>query len=166
MDHIPKPERIPPKLVLLNDAAMCLPQALAGLAPDETADETVVVAGTSQVRLALAELALPGSTSVWCDFRLSASLGSLLAGLRAKGGLNRLILAANGKNPEDIFAIMQTILNFAPILRQNTDAEIHLFVSEGEAKASLVAFLNRIAPDQARRISLNANPEATRSVVA
>lgn len=140
-DHKPAQPFAAPKLLLLNDAALGLPPACTAVAPGETA----LVAGPSRVRLALAELALPGIIPIWTDFRRSASLTALLANVRTEGVLRRLVLAANGENAEDVFAVMRTILTFLPSLRKTPEAEVRLFVSDGPAKASLTAFLRRFS---------------------
>lgn len=133
------------KRILLNDLALHLmPDAIA---PD---DQRVTVAGNSLVRMTLAELALPEARMIWTDFRHSASLAALQAALRAEGGLDRLVLAADGEEGEQAFSVMCAVLSLLPVLHRRSGGRIELICTAGGAVASLVAFVERIGPQLAR----------------
>ncbi|WP_374374468.1 hypothetical protein [Tabrizicola sp.] len=133
------------KRILLNDLALHLmPDAIA---PD---DQRVTVAGNSLVRMTLAELALPEARMIWTDFRHSASLAALQAALRAEGGLDRLVLAADGEEGEQAFSVMCAVLSLLPVLHRRSGGRIELICTAGGAVASLVAFVERIGPRLAR----------------
>jgi hypothetical protein len=129
-------------IVLLNEAALALPEA----ARLDTLRSDVIVAGRGLVALTLAELSLPGARMIWTDFRQSASLGRLHGKVEAAGGLDRLMLAADGTQGEEAFSVMCAVLCFLPALRRRPGAEVTLVLTEGPAVASLRAFLDRIAP--------------------
>lgn len=129
-------------VVLLNDAALDLPLELLSL----DGSEQVVVAGQSVVRMTLAELSLPGARMVWTDLRQSASLRNLHATVEALGGLDRLVLAADGAEAEAMFSAMCAILTFLPALRRAADGQIDLVISDGAALASLQAFMQSLTP--------------------
>ena len=129
-----------PKNILVNDEVLgLLPEAL-------TLDDgaRVFVAGRSFVQMTLAELALPGAEMIWTDFRQSASLSALHATLQAAGGLDRLVLAADGARSEAVFSVMCAVLTFRPALRRRKGARIQLVLEAGQAVDSLVQFLGRI----------------------
>lgn len=135
----PRTEGAPP-VVLFNDAALDL-----GLDAD-FGEAQVIVAGNSLVRLALAELSHPGARIVWADFRKSASLRSVQGEVRDLGGLDLLVLAADGRDHEAMFALMCAILTFLPHLAHRPEATIRLSVGEGPAVGSLQAFLLGLEP--------------------
>ena len=101
-------------VILINAAVLSLPRETITL--DEAA--TVFVAGRSVVQMTLAELALPDAHMVLTDFSQSASLSALNATLQAAGGLDRLILAADGEESEAVFSLMCAVLTFRPALRR------------------------------------------------
>lgn len=127
-------------VILINDEALGLPPEALGL--DEGA--RVFVAGRSLVQMTLAELALPGAQMIWTDFRQSASLSALHATLQAAGGLDRLILAADGAKSEAVFSLMCAVLTFRPTLRRRRGSRIELILEAGQAVGSMVQFLQRI----------------------
>lgn len=129
-----------PMLILMNEEAMCLPSETVSLPPGAK----VFVAGRSLVQMTLAELAIPGAQMIWTDFRQSASLSALHATVQAAGGLDRLVLAADGAQAEAMFSLMCAVLTFLPALRRRPRSEIVLVVRPGPAMASLVTFLGRI----------------------
>jgi hypothetical protein len=128
-------------VVLLNEAALDVPPDLIGA--DDTA--RVIVAGASLVRMTLAELSLPGARMIWTDFRQSASLRRLHRAIQALGGLDRLVLAGDGHDGEDMFSMMCAILTFLPALRGRPGARIVLCVQDGPAVAALRQFLRGLA---------------------
>lgn len=138
-------EEVP--LILMNDAALALPPDLTG----PVAGARLVVAGASRVRLALATLAQPEATTIWTDFRHSASLVALGARVRRMGRLDRLILAGDGGDSGQMFAIMRTIVTILPSLRRGRDRGIVLVATDGPALPSLQEFLRRLRPDCDRR---------------
>jgi hypothetical protein len=105
-----------------------------------------VVAGASRLRLTLAGLALPEATMVCTDFAQSASLSALQARVRATGRLDRLVLAGDGTDSAEIFAMMQTVITFLPILKRGHGRGMVLVVTNGPALASLRLFLNCLRP--------------------
>lgn len=129
-----------PKVILINDAVLSLPRETLSL--DE--DATVFVAGRSLVQMTLAELALPEAHVVLTDFSQSASLSALNATLQAAGGLDRLVLAADGEESEAVFSLMCAVLTFRPALRRRRGGQIELILEDGRAVGSLVEFLQRI----------------------
>jgi hypothetical protein len=100
--------------------------------------------------MTLAELALPEARMIWTDFRHSASLAALQAALRAEGGLDRLVLAADGEEGEQAFSVMCAVLSLLPVLHRRSGGRIELICTAGGAVASLVAFVERIGPRLAR----------------
>ena len=134
-----KPDRM---MILMNEEALSLASLTLGL-PNEA---KVFVAGRSLVQMTLAELALPGAEMIWTDFRQSASLSALHATVQAAGGLDRLVLAGDGRKSEAMFSLMCAVLTFLPALRRRRGSTIELIVGKGPAVASLVTFLKRIEP--------------------
>ena len=135
-----------PKVILINDEVL-------GLPPEDLALEDgarVFVAGRSLVQMTLAERALPGAQMIWTDFRQSASLSALHATLQGAGGLDRLVLAADGEKSEAMFSVMCAVLTFLPTLRSRRGGRIELVVQAGQAVTSLVQFLQRIGASLAR----------------
>ena len=129
-------------VVLLNDLAL---QALPELVSASDAAH-VIVAGRSLVRMTLADLALPEAQMVWTDFRQSASLCALHTAVQRAGGLDRMILAADGASGEEMFALMCAILTLLPAMRRTDTASVQLIIGAGEAVPSLEQFVARIAP--------------------
>jgi hypothetical protein len=129
-------------VTLLNEAALALPMDMLPLAEDAH----VIVAGQSLVRMTLAELSLPGAEMIWTDFRQSASLRRLHGSIQELGGLDQLVLAADGAESEAIFSTMCAILTFLPALRRGGAGRILLAVEDGPAVGSLQAFLERLVP--------------------
>jgi hypothetical protein len=128
--------------VLLNDAALHLaPEVLSLPEPAR-----IMIAGRSLVRMTLAELAVPGAQLIWTDFRQSASLSALQSLVQAAGGLDRLILAADGDQGEEMFSLMCAVLTFRPALRRRRGAQVQLIVEAGDALPSLTEFIDRIKP--------------------
>ncbi len=128
------------KVILINEAVLALPRET--LALEEGA--TVFVAGRSLVQMTLAELTLPDAQMVLTDFRQSASLSALNSTLQAAGGLDRLILAADGDESDAVFSLMCAVLTFRPALRRRRGGRIDLILEDGRAVGSLVEFLQRI----------------------
>lgn len=129
-------------VVLLNDLAL---QAMPDLI-SATEAAHVIIAGRSLVRMTLADLALPGAQMVWTDFRQSASLCALHSVVQGAGGLDRMILAADGARGEEMFALMCAILTLFPAMRRTGKASVRLIIGAGEAVQSLEQFVARIAP--------------------
>ncbi|MEZ5756324.1 MAG: hypothetical protein R3D90_16755 [Paracoccaceae bacterium] len=129
-------------VILVNEAALHSDQVRA-LDPQ---DATVIVAGSRIVGMTLAELALPGAQMIWTDFRQSRALGRLHAEIDANGGLDHLILAANGTQAETVFSAMCAILCLLPALRRPPRARISLELEDGPAIAGLREFLAGLAP--------------------
>lgn len=129
-------------VVLLNDAALQLAPDVVSL-PDQA---RIMVAGRSPVQMTLAELAVPGARMIWTDFRQSASLNALQSLVQAAGGLDRLILAADGDRGEAMFSLMCAVLTFLPALRRRPGAQVRLIVEAGDAVPSLLEFIDRIKP--------------------
>lgn len=140
------PQTNRPPVILMNEAALVLP--MAEMPVPEGAQ--VIVAGRSLVRMTLAELSIPGAQMIWTDFRQSASLRKLHAAIQDRGGLDRMVMAADGDESEAMFSLMCAILTFLPALRRNGGGEIVLAVTEGRAVASLQAFLQGLMPRVAR----------------
>ena len=134
-----KPDRM---LILMNEEALSLASETMGL-PEGS---KVFVAGRSLVQMTLAELALPGAEMIWTDFRQSASLSALHTTVQAAGGLDRLVLAGDGRKSEAMFSLMCAVLTFLPALRRRKGARIELLVGAGAAVQSLVTFMKRIEP--------------------
>lgn len=150
------PSRRP--VILVNDAALLSPQVRA-LDADSC---TVIVAGSRVVGMTLAELALPGAQMIWTDFRQSRALGHLHQEIDANGGLDHLILAADGSQAETVFSVMCAILCLLPALRRPGKARISLDFDDGPAVAGLKEFLSRLAPRLNRQnISLCLNIRQT-----
>lgn len=133
-------------LVLVNDLTLQLMPEAVG--PADTS--RVFVAGHCLVRMTLAELALPGAAMIWTDFRHSASLGALHRVVQAAGGLDRLVLAADGEHGETVFSVMCAVLTLLPSLRRRSPGKIELICTAGRASRSLVQFADRIRPGLAR----------------
>ena len=131
-----------PAVILMNEAALALP--MDGVPLPEGA--RIIVAGQSLVRMTLAELAIPGAEMIWTDFRQSASLRRLHAAIQDHGGLDRMVMAADGDESEAMFSLMCAILTFLPALRRNGGGKIVLMVTQGQAVGSLQAFLQRLMP--------------------
>lgn len=129
-------------VLLLNDVAL---QALPELISVSEAAH-VIVAGRSLVRMTLAELALPGAQVIWTDFRQSASLCALHSAVQEAGGLDRMILSADGERGEDMFALMCAILALLPAMRRTEGACVRLIIGAGAGVSSLEQFVARIAP--------------------
>ena len=91
-----RPDRM---MILMNEEALSLASVTMGL-PDGA---KVFVAGRSLVQMTLAELALPGAEMIWTDFRQSSALGRLHQRIDALGGLDRLVLSADGERAEAVF---------------------------------------------------------------
>ncbi|MFP5478322.1 MAG: hypothetical protein ACLGIE_01350 [Alphaproteobacteria bacterium] len=124
------------KVMLLNEAALDLPLEMLGAPGD-----LVIVAGSSLVRMTLAELSLPGAQMIWTDFRQSASLRHVHGAIHELGGLDRLVLGGNGQDGEAMFSVMCAVLTFLPALRRRSGADIILAIQDGPALGSLRAFL-------------------------
>lgn len=155
-----KPDRM---LILMNEEAL----SLASLTLDLPKKAKVFVAGRSLVQMTLAELALPGAEMIWTDFRQSASLSALHTTVQAAGGLDRLVLAGDGRKSEAMFSLMCAVLTFLPALRRRRGSKIELVVAAGPAVASLVTFLTRIEPSLAAQgILVSMNLREERSVGA
>jgi hypothetical protein len=155
-----KPDRM---MILMNEEALSLASLTVGL-PNEA---KVFVAGRSLVQMTLAELALPGAEMIWTDFRQSASLSALHATVQAAGGLDRLVLAGDGRKSEAMFSLMCAVLTFLPALRRRRESRIELVVGAGAAVQSLVTFLQRIEPRLARQgISVSVEVRDERTVRA
>ena len=131
-----------PPVILMNDAALHS-DLVRGLDPEAC---KVIVAGRQIVSMTLAELALPGAQMIWTDFRQSRSLGQLHQDIDALGGLDHLILAADGRQAESVFSAMCAILSLLPALRRAPKARISLTLDDGPAIAGLQEFLTRLAP--------------------
>jgi hypothetical protein len=134
--------RLRPAVVLMNDAALDLP---LDMLPVDGASG-VIVAGQSVLRMTLAELSFPGARLVWTDLRQSASLRNLHGTIQALGGLDRLILAADGAEAEAMFSVMCAVLTFLPALRKAERGRIELVVFDGPAVPSLSAFVRQLQP--------------------
>lgn len=106
----------------------------------------VLVAGSGVVDMALAGLALPGAELVWTDFRQDRALGRLHQRIWSLGGLDRLVLAADGRRAGAVFSVMCAILGLLPALRRPGRARARLLLEDGPAVASLHEFLGRMAP--------------------
>ncbi len=155
-----KPDRT---LILMNEEALSLASETLGL-PTRA---KVFVAGRSLVQMTQAELALPGAEMIWTDFRQSASLSALHAKVQAAGGLDRLVLAGDGRKSEAMFSLMCAVLTFLPALRRHPGSQIALVVGAGPALASLVAFVERIEPRLSRQgIAVSLRIKEARSVNA
>lgn len=131
------PARLP---VILIDAAAL--RRIPGPGPEGI----LLVAGSGIVDMTLAELALPGAEMIWTDFRQSSALGRLHQRIDALGGLDRLILAADGARAESVFSVMCAILSLLPALRRPGRARVTLLLDDGPAVVSLQEFLRRLAP--------------------
>lgn len=129
-------------LILMNDAALGLPPEVA----EPVVGARLIVAGASRLRLTLATLALPDADMILTDFGQSASLGALGTRVRALGRLDRLVLAGDGADSAQVFAMMQAVITFLPILKRGRGRGIVLVVRDGPALASLRQFLHRLRP--------------------
>jgi hypothetical protein len=129
-------------VVLANAEALRHPM-ITGLDPDNS---TLIVAGSQIVQMTLAELALPGAQMIWTDFRQSASVGRLHQEIDQLGGLDHLILVADGARAESTFSAMCAILSLLPALRRRPMARISMVVEDGTAVSGLQEFLSRLAP--------------------
>jgi hypothetical protein len=135
-------QQIERPVLLLNDAALQLPPDVLSI-PTQA---QIIIAGQSLVRMTLAELAVPGAQLVWTDFRQSASLCALHRSVQAAGGLDHLILAADGDEGQAMFSLMCAVLTLLPALRRRPGARVQLVVEAGRAVTSLKQFIERIAP--------------------
>ena len=126
--------------VTLIDAA-----ALSRL-PAPGPEGIVIVAGSGIVDMVLADLALPGAQMIWTDFRQSSALRRLHQRIDALGGLDRLILSADGARAEAVFSVMCALLSLLPALRRSGRAQVTLLLEDGPAVASLQEFLRRLVP--------------------
>lgn len=138
-------------LILMNEAALALPVEVAVDLVGPVAGARLVVAGPSRLRLTLARLALPEATMICADFGQSASRKALGARVRAMGRIDGLVLAGEGADSAQMFAIMQTIVTFLPGLRHGGGRGIVLVVTDGPALGSLRQFLRRLRPSCDRR---------------
>jgi hypothetical protein len=150
---MPQTQRLPQSrpllrapVVLMNEAALELP--MEDMPNPESAQ--VIVAGQSLVRMTLAELSIPGAQMIWTDFRQSASLRKLHGAIQDLGGLDRMVMAADGDEAEAMFSLMCAILTFLPALRRNGGGQIVLAVTKGQAVGSLQAFLQGLMSRLAR----------------
>lgn len=143
-------------VILMNDAALSL------ISGREMALEpsTVIVVGTSAVRMALAEVAFPDAQLICADPGQSAALAMLDEKLRALGRLDRLVLAGDGADSAAMFSLMRMVVTFLPSLRCGTDSSIDLAIQPGPAVAALRQFLRRMQP------TLDENRIAVRLTVA
>jgi hypothetical protein len=116
-----------------------------------TGSDRVIIAGSNLVRMTLAEVARPDAEMIWTDFRHSASLGALHHAVLAAGGLDRMILAADGAHGEAVFSVMCAILTLLPSLQRRPTSRIELVCSSGKAVTSLEQFVDRIKPQLAKR---------------
>ena len=132
-------------LVLLNDMALQLRPE--GLAPGDS--RQVFIAGSNLVRMTLAELAVPGAQMVWTDFRHSASLAALHRVVQQAGGVDRLILATDGRQSEAVFSVMCAVLTLLPSLRRRKGSQVELICLDGTGATSLAQFVGRIKPQLA-----------------
>lgn len=138
-------------VILMNDAALSMMSGHA-LGPEAA---TVIVIGTSPVRMALAEVAFPDAQLVSADPGQSAALAALDERVRAIGRLDRLVLAGDGADSAAMFALMRMVVTFLPALRCGTDSSIELAVQPGPAVVALRQFLRRMKPTlDADRIAL------------
>ncbi|NGM45519.1 hypothetical protein G5B31_08220 [Rhodobacter sp. SGA-6-6] len=131
------PARLP--VTLINAAAL-------RRMPVPASGGILLVAGSGIVDMTLAELALPGAEMIWTDFRQSSALGRLHQRIDALGGLDRLVLSADGERAEAVFSVMCAILSLLPALRRPGRAQVTLLLDDGPAVASLQEFLQRLAP--------------------
>lgn len=129
-------------VTLVNDAALSL------LSRGDLAMESarLIVVGTSPVRMALAEVAFPDAELVCADVGQSAALAQLDERLRTFGRLDRLVLAGDGTDNAEIFALMRVIVTFLPALRGGAGSRIHLAIHPGPAVVALRQFLRRMQP--------------------
>lgn len=141
---MPQTQRSP--VILMNEAALSLPMESLPM----LTDARVIVAGQSLVTMTLAELSIPGAQMIWTDFRQSASLRKLHAAIQEQGGLDLMVMAADGSESEAMFSLMCAILTFLPALKRDGGGRIVLSVRDGPAVSSLEAFLKRLMPRLAR----------------
>ena len=138
-------------VILMNDAALSL-MSECEMGPEPL---TVIVVGTSPVRMALAEVAFPDAQLVSADPGQSAALAALDERVRALGRLDRLVLAGDGADSAAMFALMRMVVTFLPALRCGTASSIDLAVQPGPAVVALRQFLRRLQPTlDADRIAL------------
>lgn len=128
--------------VLVTPAALALPEV--ALLHERGA--RIVVAGDTPVAMALAELALPGATRLWCNLRQSAEISRLHLDVQAEGPIDRLILAPSGEGPADTLAIIRVVLAFLPALRAQGRGEITLIPSDLASSATLTSFAEGLRP--------------------
>ena len=64
--------------------------------------------------------------------------------METAGGLDRLVLAADGEESEAVFSLMCAVLTFRPALRRRRGGQIELILEDGRAVGSLVEFLQRL----------------------
>lgn len=141
------PETARPSVTLIDAAAL---SRLPALGPEEGPEGIVIVAGSGIVDMVLAGLALPGAQMIWTDFRQSSALGRLHQRIDALGGLDRLVLSADGARAEAVFSMMCAILSLLPALRRPGRAQVTLLLDDGPAVASLQEFLRRLVPRLSR----------------
>lgn len=138
-------------VILMNDAA--LPLMSGGQMLAEPA--TVLVVGTSPVRMALAEVIFPEAQLICADPGQSAALAQLDERLRVLGRLDCLVLAGDGADSASMFAMMRMVVTFLPALRCGQDSRIVLSVQPGPAVVALRQFLRRMQPTlEANHIAL------------
>ena len=77
---------------------------------------------------------------------ITAHLGRQDQRIDALGGLDRLVLSADGERAEAVFSVMCAILSLLPALRRPGRAQVTLLLDDGPAVASLQEFLQRLAP--------------------
>ena len=141
------PETARPSVTLIDAAAL---SRLPAPGPEEGPEGIVIVAGSGIVDMVLAGLALPGAQMIWTDFRQSSALGRLHQRIDALGGLDRLVLSADGARAEAVFSMMCAILSLLPALRRPGRAQVTLLLDDGPAVASLQEFLRRLVPRLSR----------------
>lgn len=138
-------------VILMNDAALSMMSGRE-MGPEPL---TVIVVGTSPIRMALAEVAFPEAQLVSADPGQSAALAALDERVRALGHLDHLVLAGDGADSAAMFALMRMVVTFLPALRCGVDSSIDLAVQPGPAVVALRQFLRRMQPTlDAERIAL------------
>lgn len=148
-------------VILMNDAALSLMSGRE-MGPEPL---TVIIVGTSPVRMALAEVAFPDALLICADPGQSAALAALDERLRDIGRLDRLVLAGDGADSAAMFALMRMVVTFLPALRCGTDSSIDLAVQPGPAVVALRQFLRRMQPTlDDNRIALRLTVATTTSV--
>lgn len=128
-------------LILLEDGQCAVPPNLF------RPNDHVIVAGPSRAGLALAPLSLPGAETIWTDPQHSASVRSLRASLRLRGGIDRLVLVCGQSIG---LAGLSSLLGLLPLLRQRHGAELRLCLTRPAAERPLRMFLDQLAPQLQR----------------